>query len=52
MKRIRNLIIAIIVIITVTSCTKVKTEYWENGNTMSEITLKHGKKNGKAAYSY
>jgi antitoxin component YwqK of YwqJK toxin-antitoxin module len=52
MKRIRNTIIAISIIIVAISCTKVKTEYWENGVTMSEITMKHDKKNGKAMYWY
>ena len=52
MKETRNIIIAIIFIIIASSCTKVKTEYWENGVTMSEIRIKHDKKEGKAMYWY
>ena len=39
-------------ILFLTSCTKVKTEYWPNGNKKSEITVSGNSYEGPAKYWY
>lgn len=43
-------VIFFLILLTIFACTKVKKDYFPNGNIKSEITYKNGKKNGPAKY--
>ncbi len=40
----------LILITALSACTKIKKEYYNDGTLQSEVTMKNGKKNGKAVY--
>jgi uncharacterized protein len=50
MKRIFSFVIVLILLISVTSCTKTKTELFENGRVKSQIQYRFGKENGISRY--
>lgn len=50
MNKIRLLLVLAVVLFASASCTKVKTEYFEDGSIRSVIPYRFGKENGKAVY--
>jgi antitoxin component YwqK of YwqJK toxin-antitoxin module len=52
MKRIPALFLSVPILLSIFSCTNVKTEKWPDGSVKSEITIKNGLRNGPARYWY
>lgn len=48
--RLLKYLIVLVFIMPIYSCTKIKKEYYKDGNLQSEVRMKNGKKNGKAIY--